>query len=65
MSNRVLPWIALLVIAFELALYRRWHLRWGATAHEMAGSMPGDELFPGAAFDATRAITIGAPPEAV
>jgi len=46
-------------------LYRRWHLHWGATAAEVAGSMPGDELFPHAQFRATRAITIAAPPRAV
>lgn len=46
-------------------LYRRWHLRWGATEDEISGPMPGDELVPRAQFDATRAITIDAPPEAV
>jgi hypothetical protein len=46
-------------------LYRRWHLHWGATAAEVAGSMPGDELVPHAQFRATRAITIDAPPQAV
>jgi uncharacterized protein YndB with AHSA1/START domain len=46
-------------------LYRRWHLRWGATAAEVAASLPGDELQPRAQFRATRAITIDAPPEQV
>ena len=46
-------------------LYRRWHLRWGATDHEVYGPMPGDELVPKASFAATRAITIDAPPELV
>src|SRR6202140_4845042 len=46
-------------------LYRRWHLRWGATPAEGAGSMPGDALLPRAQFRATRAITIDAPPESV
>src|SRR3984893_17190530 len=46
-------------------LYRRWHLRWGATPAEVAGSMPGDALLPHAQFRSTRAITIDAPPEAV
>jgi hypothetical protein len=45
--------------------HRRQHLRWGATDAEVAGSMPGDELVPKASFDATRAITIGAPPDMV
>jgi hypothetical protein len=46
-------------------LYRRHHLRWGATDEEVAGPMPGDELLRDCSFDATRAITIDAPPEAV
>lgn len=46
-------------------LYRSRHLRWGATDAEVAGPMPGDELVREASFNATRAITIGAPPEAV
>lgn len=46
-------------------LYRRWHLRWGATDDEVRGSMPGDELVPRASFNPTRAITIDAPPERV
>lgn len=46
-------------------LYRRRHLRWGATAAEVRGSMPGDELVPRASFNATRAMTIAAPPDAV
>jgi hypothetical protein len=46
-------------------LFRRWHLRWGATDEEVRGSMPGDEIVPKASFNATRAITIDGPPEAV
>jgi hypothetical protein len=46
-------------------LYRRWHLRWGATDEEVRSAMPGDELVPEASFNATRAITIDAPPELV
>ena len=46
-------------------LYRSWHLRWGATDEEVAATMPGDDLLPPAQFRPTRAITIGAPPEAV
>ncbi len=46
-------------------LVRRWHLRWGATDEEVAASMPGDEIVPLATFSATRAITIGAPPQDV
>jgi hypothetical protein len=46
-------------------LYRPWHLRWGATAEEVASSLPGDEVLPGAQYRTTRAITIDAPPEKV
>ena len=46
-------------------LFRRRHLRWGATPIEVAESLPGDELTPHAQFTATRAITIHAAPEAV
>jgi hypothetical protein len=41
---------------------RRCHQRWGATDEEVAGQLPGDELVTPAAFTATRAITISAPP---
>lgn len=46
-------------------LIRRWHMRWGATDAEVAGPMPGDEIVPKTSFNATRAITIDAPPERV
>lgn len=46
-------------------LYRRWHLRWGATPAEAAASMPGDMLLPRAQYRTTKAITIAAPPQAV
>jgi hypothetical protein len=46
-------------------LYRHWHLRWGATHDEVHGSMAGDEIVPNPSFNATRAITIDAPPELV
>ncbi len=44
---------------------RGWYDRWGATPVEVAGAMPGDELVPDPKITATRAITIGAPPEEV
>jgi hypothetical protein len=46
-------------------LYRRWHLRWGATPAEVGRALPGDELVPHAQFRATRAITINASPNEV
>lgn len=57
------------VVASPLFLFapvcRRWHLRWGATDAEVAAPMPGDEMVLDTSFNATRAITIHAPPEAV
>ncbi|WP_245650010.1 SRPBCC family protein [Millisia brevis] len=46
-------------------LYRRRHLRWGATDAEVAMELPGDDQLLEAQYRSTRAITIGAPPEAV
>ena len=60
--------VGLGVLAALLAVYFRvikpWHLRWGATDDEIARTMPGDELIPGAGT-ATHAITIDAPPDNV
>jgi hypothetical protein len=54
------------VPAFMTApLYRRWHLRWGATPAEVAAALPGDAFLPRAQYRSTRAITIDAPPDAV
>lgn len=70
-SRRSSRWQAVRALAEDVPLfltaplYRRWHLRWGATAAEVAASLPGDALQPHAQFRATRAITIDAPPEAV
>ncbi len=49
-------------IAYPLLL-RTWVLHWGATDAEIAATLPGDDLVPGAATadQSTRAITIGAP----
>ena len=43
------------------ALARRWQLRWGATAEELAGPLPGDERIARPDLTATRAITVRAP----
>lgn len=68
-STRRLAALADLVQGIPLFLatpfVRPWHLRWGATAEEVRGPMPGDELVHGAQFTATRAITIDAPPEKI
>lgn len=42
-------------------LFRRFHLRWGATAAEADGGLPGDDFLSGADLQSTRAITIKAP----
>jgi hypothetical protein len=44
---------------------RPWHMRWGATDAEVAGSMPGDDVVPRAQFNATRSVTIDAMPTQV
>jgi hypothetical protein len=46
-------------------ILRPWHMRWGATDAEVAGPMPGDEVVPRAQFNATRSISIDAPPKDV
>jgi hypothetical protein len=46
-------------------LYRPWHLRWGATDEEVLRELPGDGVVVGPTFNATRAITVDAPPQAV
>ncbi|MFP5367956.1 MAG: hypothetical protein ACLGIS_14145, partial [Actinomycetes bacterium] len=50
-------------IAAGVRAWRHWHLAWGATPDEVARALPGDDLVKSPTFDATRAITIGAPPE--
>ena len=44
---------------------RPWHLRWGATDEESTAELPGDDVKPNAASQATHAVTIDAPAEAV
>jgi hypothetical protein len=57
--------VADLPLFLTAPLYRRWHLRWGATPAEVAATLPGDDLVPRAQFRCTRAVTIDAPPRAV
>jgi hypothetical protein len=58
-----------LVAAAAVVLYvrylRPWQLTWGATAEEVSRSLPGDDLVARPTFNATRAITIAAPPERI
>lgn len=46
-------------------LIRPWHLRWGATAEEVARAMPGDDWVAHPALVATRAVTISATAEEI
>ncbi len=54
-----------LTLALYLIVYRPPQLRWGATSEEVARSMPGDSIQPRPIFDATRAMSIQAPPERI
>ncbi len=63
-------WLLVFLLAPALALLyirviRQWQLRWGATDEELARALPGDELVARPTFNATRAVTIAAPPELV
>jgi hypothetical protein len=54
-----------LPVLLSAPLYRRWHLKWGATPAEINEPLPGDELLAHPQYRSTRSITIDAPPEAV
>jgi hypothetical protein len=53
------------VVGTYVTVVGPWQRRWGATAEEVARTMPGDELLRPQASGTTRAITIDAPPERV
>lgn len=55
--------VASLVLYF--AYLRPLQMRWGATAVEIARTLPGDRVVGNATFVATRALTIEAPPERI
>jgi hypothetical protein len=57
--------VAVTVILVLWFGYRPWALTWGATDGEIARSMPGDEVLVNPSFNATRAVTIDAPPEEI
>ena len=61
--------LSLLAVPVVAAVYiryvRPWQLTWGATPAEVSRPLPGDELVTHPTFNATRAITIAAPPEDV
>jgi hypothetical protein len=64
-ARETLDVIAALPLFVSSPLLRPWHTRWGASKAELRSVMPGDDYFPRAQFQATRAITIDAPPSAV
>jgi hypothetical protein len=45
--------------------YRPWHLRWGSTDEEVRRSLPGDDVVIDPTFNATRAVTVHATPDAI
>jgi hypothetical protein len=61
--------LTFLAVPTAAVLYTRyarpWQLSWGATPDEVSRPLPGDELVTRPTFNATRAITIAAPPEAI
>lgn len=67
-SRRRLSFVVLAasaVVVLYLRYVRPWQLTWGATPAEVSRSLPGDDLVPRPTFNATRAITIAAPPERI
>lgn len=51
--------------AFFYAVYRPWQQNWGATEAEVSRVMLGDELVTDPTFNATRAVTVEAPPDRI
>ena len=45
--------------------YRPWQLKWGTTPEEVDRVLPGDEVVLSPTFNATRAVAVDAPPEAI
>lgn len=54
-----------IALAAYLFVYRPLQLHWGASKHEVARAMPGDEIQPRPIFNATRAVTVRAQPEQI
>ena len=53
------------LVAVYVGVFRSRQLRWGATDEEVAREMPGDEIVSRPVFNATRAVTVYAPPEEI
>ena len=61
---RILP-ILVIGAGVYLRVIRPWQLRWGATDDEIRRAMPGDEIVTRPTFNATRAVTVDAPPSMI
>jgi len=63
---RLFPVLALMAVLISYVRYvRPRQLSWGATPEEVIRPMPGDDLVFKPTFNASRAITISAPPERI
>jgi hypothetical protein len=62
--TRIIALVWLTLVAYGVFL-RRWHLRWGATPVEAQRPIAGDGVIPHPELEATRAVSILAPPEQV
>lgn len=56
--------VAVLATSY-LRWVRPWQLTWGATDDEVTAALPGDEVVGRPSFNATRAVSIAAPPECI
>jgi hypothetical protein len=69
MAMRARTGLKILTIAAVAVTYvkiwRPWELTWGATPDEVSRPLPGDDLVTRPTFNATRAISIDAPPEQI
>jgi hypothetical protein len=66
--RKVALWGAVVLAALALLfsiIYQPWQLHWGATPEEILRRMPGDGIVEYPTFNATRAVTINARPEAI
>ena len=54
LGGQVRAVVADLPLFLTAPLFRRWHLRWGATPGEVEAALPGDELLPNPQFRCTR-----------
>ena len=65
LKRKLLLTVTLLLafVALFYWVYRPWQLTWGATSDEISGGMPGDQIVEKPSFNATRGVTVNAPPE--